>query len=97
MAQDPEAGGSIDAFVVAVAERIDLLQEAESKGDLREVARLARALVAEADATGFGALSSSAALVEACCLEDDAEAVHKNLVDLTGIAQRVRLGHRGAS
>jgi hypothetical protein len=97
LAQDPEAGESIDAFVVAVAERIDLLQEAESHGDFGEVARLARALAAEADVTGFGALSSCAALVEACCLEEDAEAVHKQLVDLTAIAQRVRLGHRGAS
>jgi hypothetical protein len=96
LAHDPDAGESVDAFVVAVAERVDLLQEAEIKGELGQLARLARELVAEADSAGFGSLSSCAALVEACCLEDDAEAVHKHLVELTGIARRVRLGYRGA-
>jgi hypothetical protein len=95
-AHDPDSGDAIDAFVIGVADRVDLLQEAESKGDLGQVARLARALVAEADRIGFGSLSSCAALVEACCLEEDAGAVHKHLVELTGIARRVRLGHRGA-
>ena len=97
LAHDPDAGESIDAFVIAVAERIDLLQEAEIKEDLGQVARVAQALVAEADDAGFGSLSSCAALVEACCLEEDAEAVHKHLVELTEIARRVRLGHRGAA
>ena len=73
------------------------LQEAEIKEDLGQVARLAQALVAEADDVGFGSLSSCAALVEACCLEEDAEAVHKHLVELTEIARRIRLGHRGAA
>ena len=97
LAHDPDAGESIDAFVIAIAERIDLLQDTESKGELGQVRRLAHQLVVDAEATGFDSLSRCAAVVEACCLEDDAETVYKNLVELTRIARRVRLGHRGSA
>ena len=30
------------------------------------------------------------------CSEEDAEAAHRAVVELTGIAQRIRLGHPGA-
>ncbi len=95
-AEDPKAEEAIDAFVVGLAERIDALQDAECAGRLDRMAAPAAALKADADANGFDSLARRAAAVEASCREGDVPGARKHLIDLTAIAKRVRMGHRGA-
>ncbi len=94
---DPSGGDAVDRFVIRLAERIDALQDAEADGDLAQLTALANELRVEADAAGFEALVSFAKTLESACLGDDAEAARELLLDLTEIAQRIRLGHRGAA
>jgi len=96
-ADDPEAGDAIHAFVVGLAERIDALQDGEIAGDVDTVSGLARDLGALAGVLGFEPLAASAARLVERCDEADADGLHKAVVDVTEIAQRVRQGHRGAA
>jgi hypothetical protein len=93
---DPAYGEAIDEFVVGVAERIDFLQDADSKGDLGELRRLAAQLGADARAVGFDRLADVAGTVAAACLERAGKPAHDGVVALTELARRIRLGHRGA-
>jgi hypothetical protein len=93
---DPPGGDSVDRFVLHLAERIDVLQDAEIDGDLAQLATLARDLAIEAADTGFEALVALAETLESACLEGDAACARERLLDLTTIAQRIRLGHKGA-
>ena len=93
---DPAFGEAIDEFVVAVAERVDHLQDADSKGDLGELRRLAGELVVDSRAAGFDPLAEVAAAVESACLDRAHKPAHDGVVALTELARRVRLGHRGA-
>jgi HPt (histidine-containing phosphotransfer) domain-containing protein len=95
-ADDPAFDEAIDAFVVSVAERIDELQDAESEGDLAQLASLARGLAVDAEAVGYEILAEAARRVETAALQEKPERAHGELVELTEIARRVRLGHRGA-
>jgi hypothetical protein len=95
-ADDPAYTHRIDAFVLRVAERIDNLQDADIRGDLEALARLASDLGRDARAVGYEALARGAAVVEAACLADEAKEAHAGIVELTAIARLVRLGHRGA-
>ena len=95
-AEDTSCGEAVDALVVGLAEQIDMLQDAEADGDLAQTADLAGALVLAADATGFEALAGAARALAAACAADDAKAALERLLQLTEIAQRVRLGHKGA-
>ena len=95
-AEEPGIGEAIDAFVVTLAERIDSLQDHEARRELDRVASLSRELGSEAERLGFAPLSDCARILASAGGGEDAEAAHKALVDLTGIAQRVRLGHRGS-
>jgi HPt (histidine-containing phosphotransfer) domain-containing protein len=94
---DPAAGDAVDRFVVGLAERIDLLQDAEVDGDFARLAELAEGLVVEADSSGFGALAGVAQALESACRGDDPKAAREKLLELTEIAQRIRLGHKGAA
>ena len=94
-AEDPSLVDAIDAFVVAVAERIDHLQDAEREGDLGRLARLATSLADEADAVGFEALGQVARAVGEAARADKADDARAQLVLLTDTARRVRLGHPG--
>ena len=93
---DPSVGEAVDRFVIGLAERIDLLQDAEADGDLAQLAVLASGLIVEADAIGFEAFARTARALEAACSDDEPEAARKQLLGLTEIAQRIRLGHKGA-
>jgi len=95
-ADDPSLVDTIDAFVVAVAERIDHLQDAERAGDLGRLARLATALADDANAVGFEALGQVAQAVSEAARADKADDARAQLVILTDTAQRVRLGHPGS-
>jgi len=93
---DPAVTERIEDFLVGLAECVDGLQDAEFKGDLNEVAIAAHALGTAARELGFDLLAGSASDLERCCRSDSLEQVRDTLIDLTEIAKRVRMGHRGA-
>jgi hypothetical protein len=93
---DSEAAEQIEGFIVTLAERVDGLQDAEFKGDLEELATMAHMLGNSALELGFDLLATSASDLERCCRSDSVEQVRETLIDLTEIAKRVRLGHRGS-
>ena len=92
----PDVAEEIEAFIVSLAERVDDLQDAEFKGDLESLVRQAHELGTAANELGFDLLAASAWELKRCCLPDSAEQVRETLIDLTEIAKRVRMGHRGA-
>ncbi len=96
LADDPGITDVLDAFVVSLAERVDELQDAEVHNDLQQLGALAGRLASESHRLGFEALARCASVVESQAAEADARGAHKGLVDLTEVARRVRLGHRGA-
>ena len=87
----------ISEFAVSVAQRVDILQDAESTGDLTQLAVLTDQLCERSEALGFPALAGAARSLARACREDKPEAAQRALVELTDLAQQVRLGHRGAS
>ncbi len=95
-ADEPEVVDRIDDFVVALAERIDALQDAQCNSDLPTLAELASRLATDAIALGFPLLGNGAAALDNACRDDKAEEAHQALVELTEMAHRIRLGHRGA-
>lgn len=95
-ADDPALDGRIDAFVVALAERNDGIQDADGEGDLEQMGALAGKLALEARALGFPSLAGTAEAVQAACSAQDQKQAHECVVGLTRIVQRVRLGYRGA-
>jgi len=95
-ADDPALAEAIDAFVIGVAEQIDLLQDTERETDLARLAELALALATDAEELGYEALARVARVLEGAAREEKADEAHANLVKLTEIAYRIRLGHRGA-
>ena len=95
-ADDPGLSEAIDAFAIGLAERIDRLQDADGETDLSGLAALAGDLAAEAEPLGYEPLARVARVVEAAARDEKAEEAHENLVKLTEIAYRIRMGHRGA-
>ena len=49
-----------------------------------------------AEGLGHGVLAASSSDVEGCCLAGEPEEVRDALIDLTEIAKRIRMGHRGS-
>lgn len=96
LADDPAACEAIDAFVVVLAERVDDLQDAEAQRDYTGLAERAAALADEAARVGYEALVDCARRVGDCCHRQATDEARKALVELTELAQRIRLGHRGA-
>ena len=94
--EESELREALDAFIVELAERVDLLQDAESASDWSEVQRLSGDLAREASRLGFTPLAAAALAVVRACAEDKADAAQTALVEVTGVARRVRLGYRGA-
>lgn len=93
---EPEIRDALDEFVVHLAERVDLLQDAESAADLPQLRALAELLAEDAEQMGFAPLGEVARLVCRSCVEDKPDTARDALTALTELAQRVRLGHRGA-
>jgi hypothetical protein len=94
---DPHLGEVVDRFVIGLAEQIDLLQDAEANGDLAQLAALTGGLIVEAEAAGFETLAHTARALQAACSGDEPKAARKQLLGLTEMAQRIRLGHKGAA
>ena len=95
-ADEPGLSHAIDEFVVNLAERIDALQDAERTGDLERLAADLQRLASQADALGFGALASAASQLEGVRESTDPQETRKHLIEVTHVATRIRLGHRGA-
>jgi hypothetical protein len=96
LCEDPTMQDAIDSFVVVLAERVDELQDCEARGDLRGLAELATALEREGSRVGYEGLAACAASARQSAADRNAEETHKALIELTELAQRVRLGHRGS-
>ena len=97
LVDDPAYDEPIDAFVVSLGERVDALQDAELAGDPDLLRALAAALSAQSEGLGYPALAAAARRVEIACDDDGPEAIHKAVVDLTDLGQRVRRGHRSSA
>ena len=95
-ADDPEAAAQLDRFVLDLAERIDLLQDADAAGEIDVLIRGAAQLSQHARDAGHETLSAVALRVADMAREGKADDAHADLVELTAVAQRVRRGHGGA-
>src|SRR5262245_21185381 len=96
LVEDPSQTAAIEAFVIALAERIDELQDCEAQGTLPQLAERAAALAADALRIGYKPLAEWAEAVQRASLERNEKDARKALLELTEVAYRVRLGHRGA-
>ena len=96
-AADPEFDDRIDAFVVRMGERVDLLQDTEIDGDLALLRDLSERFGAESRELGYEPLAQAADRVVAACLEQSPEAARKSLAELTEVSQRVRRGHSSSA
>lgn len=96
-ADDPDVEERIDTFVVHLGETVDDLQDAEAEGDVARLEKLADALEREAAELGYAPLAEAARRIAASCREAAPEAAHKHVADVTGLAQRIRRGHRSAA
>jgi len=61
---EPAAAEQIEDFLVGLAERVDGLQDAEFKGDLKELAAMAHALGTTARGLGFDLLPTASSKFE---------------------------------
>ena len=96
LGDDPTQANAIEAFVVGLAERVDELQDCEAQGTLARLAERAADLAAEAAKVGYGPLAEWAEAVRRSSADRNAQDARKALLELTEVAYRVRLGHRGA-
>ena len=96
LGEDPSFAPAIEAFVVALAERVDELQDCEAQGAFVRLAERAGALAAEAAKVGYGPLAEWAEVVRSAGAARNAQDARKALLELTEVAYRVRLGHRGS-
>lgn len=94
---DVELEDDIDRFVIGLAEAVDGLQDAENSGDHDLLEDLSTALAADAARLGYPDLDKVARRVRTSCQDGDKPAVQGSLVELTEVARRIRLGHRGAA
>lgn len=97
LANDPNLAPAIERFVIELAERIDRLQDAEAQGDLVQLGTLSGRLAAASERLGFAHLAHCGAVIVSACESEDPEAAHKGVVEVTDVARRIRMGHRGAA
>lgn len=96
LSEDPAQQDAIDAFVVVLAERVDELQDCEARSDYPRLVDRAEELLLEGTKVGYDGLARCAAAARSAAQDRNADATRKALVELTEVAQRIRLGHRGA-
>jgi hypothetical protein len=93
---DPSHADAIEAFVVALAERVDALQDNEVSGDWPGLIAGLSELTRAAERAGYPKLAQSASEVTRAARERHGELTHKALVELTDVAHRIRRAHRGS-
>ncbi len=94
---DPELADDISSFVVKLAEEVDGLQDAEATAQWEPLRDFALNLARDAERCGFPGLSQIARGVARAAEDGKPEDARAGLVELTDMAQRIRLGHRGAA
>ena len=94
---DDESLARLDAFVVSLGEQIDAIQDAEQNGALDEAAKRAFELATEATRLGLPPLAQAATRSGDACRRGDADRAHEEIVALTDVVRRVRLGHRSGA
>ena len=92
-----ELAEELDRFVIALAERIDAVQDAELASSWSDVSLLARTLANDADRLGYPGMAQSAKSVAMAAEDAKSEPLQDEIVELTDLAQRIRRGHRGAA
>jgi len=97
LADDPAQQDLIDAFVVALAERVDELQDCEARCEFERLRTRAEALLSDARKAGYDVLVRCAESVGEAARGRHSREARKALIELTEVSQRVRLGHRGAA
>lgn len=95
--EEPDIEGSIDSFVIRLAEQIDHLQDAEQAGALDALSEQAFAIGEEADRLGYPDFARVVQKICVACGEDEAFSVRDQLSQLTELTRCIRLGHRGAA
>jgi hypothetical protein len=94
---DPSFADAIDAFVLALAERVDHLQDTEAVGDWTRLAEGVTALGHDAAQVGFPSLQERAAEVADAARQAHRQLARKALRELTEVSRRIRQGHRGSA
>jgi hypothetical protein len=92
-----ELAEDLDRFVIALAERIDSIQDAELAGSWADVASLARTLANDSERLGYPGMALCAKNVAMAAEDSKTDLLQDAIIDLTDLAQRVRRGHRGAA
>ena len=92
-----ELADELERFVIALAERIDAIQDAEMAACWPDVASLSRMLAKDADRLGYPGMAQSARSVAMSAEDNKTEALQDAIVELTELAQRIRRGHRGSA
>ena len=92
---DDESLARLDGFVVGLGECIDAIQDSEHSGHFEEAAKRASELARDALGFGLPPLAIAAEQVVASCGGTDRARIHADIVALTDVVRRVRLGHRG--
>ena len=94
---DPELADAIGRFVVSLAEEVDGLQDSEASAQWEPLRDMSLNLARNAERCGFPGLSQIARGVARAAEDGKPEDARAGLVELTEVAQRIRLGHRGAA
>jgi hypothetical protein len=93
---DDDSLARLDGFVAGLGESIDAIQDSEHSGQIEEVAKRAAELARDASSFGLPPLAIAAEQVVASCHGTDPARTHAEIVALTDVVRRVRLGHRAA-
>jgi len=94
---DPGLQEPINDFVIALAERVDRLQDLHSCGQFARLGELSAELADEAERLGYPLLGTVARTAADASLEGKSEASEEALMEMTELAQRIRQAHRGAA
>jgi hypothetical protein len=94
---DCEAREKISAFVIGLAERVDLLQDVEGGEQFADLLKHASALALDAENFGFELLAEAALRVAEASQSCQTNGAQDAMIEVTVIARRIRLGHRGAA
>ena len=92
-----ELAEDLDRFVIALAERVDAIQDAELAASWPDVAALARTLANDAERLGYPGMVLCAKNVAMTAEDAKIDELQDTIVDLTDLAQRIRRGHRGSA
>lgn len=88
---------AVSDFVLALAERVDRLQDLHSTADFGQLAEQCGEIGDDAEQLGYPLLASLSRAAASVCRESNAPASEEALIELTALAQRIRQAHRGAA